>query len=568
MKKHYANIVIAGQAGQGLKTIEKVLSKICKKAGYHVFSTREYMSRIRGGVNTTTLIVSSPSSPMGANIRDIDLLISLTKDAVPHVSDRIKGGSLSVGENVDAVLEGKHYALSPDELSKEFGGTKFSSMIASGIVCGLLSIEEDEAKKQLQVIFSKKDQQVVDNNIKALSKGYRESENIRKQHDFDVQIERDRSCADDMYISGADTVAAGALAGGCTFVSSYPMSPATAVLTTLGNNARTFNIVVEQAEDEIAAANMAVGAWSAGGRALATTSGGGFALMTEGVSLAGMLESPMVVHVAQRPGPATGLPTRTAQGDLSFVLYGGHGYFPKAVFAPGTVSDGYEITARAFDTADRYQVPAIILTDQYYMDTHDMVRDIKIDSVPFKSHIVESDENYKRHVFTDSGISPRSIPGYGKGVVKLDSDEHDEEGHITESMNVRKQQVYKRRKKDRLLVENAVKPKVYGLERGPIAIIGWGSTEPIIQAALKMLGSEIITHIHYTQVFPLPEDTAEFLSGFESLYLVENSVTGSFAHVLAAHAGVQVTDTVLKYDGISFFVEELYERFRQLEKVL
>jgi 2-oxoglutarate ferredoxin oxidoreductase subunit alpha len=367
-----------------------------------------------------------------------------------------------------------------------------------------------------------------------------------------------------MYLAGSDTVAAGALAAGCTFVASYPMSPGTAVLSAMGERAREFGIVVEQAEDEIAAANMVVGAWYAGARAMATTSGGGYALMSEGLSLSGMTETPMVIHIAQRPGPATGLPTRTSQGDLAFAVDGGHGYFPRAVFAPGTVSDGYRITAHAFQTADAFQIPVLILTDQYYMDTHDTFSEIDTGEVPYERHVVKSDAEYMRYRFTDEVLSPRSVPGYGEGVVKVDSDEHDEAGHISESMEMRRRQVEKRRSKKMLLAREALAPKVAGGEQARVAVIGWGSTEPIIAEALRRIGDDRLAHVHFLQLYPLGEGVAELLGSYEKRILVEDSPVGAFADLLRRECGIDVEERILKDDGIAFYVEELIEAITEL----
>ena len=564
MEKRSVHIVIGGEAGQGLKTIEKVISKICKIAGFHVFSTREYESRIRGGVNTTSLVISSPRDPVGVNLRDIDVFISLTGEAVPHVEERLTESSIIVGENADAAARGNSYSMSLENMAKEIGGEKYASMIASGIACELLHIDEGDAEEGVRASFTDAGEEVIEKNLEAYQGGSREGGEIRRRFGFHMDLTSNKEATRAMYLAGSDTVSAGALAAGCTFVSSYPMSPGTAVLGTLGARAREFGIIVEQAEDEIAAANMVVAAWYAGARAMATTSGGGFALMSEGLSLAGMLETPMVIHIAQRPGPATGLPTRTSQGDLAFAVNGGHGYFPRAVFAPGTVADGYRITAHAFQTADAFQVPVMVLTDQYYMDSHYTLMELDTEEVPYESHVVASDGEYRRYRFTEEGISPRSVPGYGDGVVKVDSDEHDEAGHITESMEMRRWQVEKRREKELRMRRETLPPKVYGDEQASIAVIGWGSTEPIITEAIKRLGDTRLAHIHFLQLYPLGEEIAELLGDYDTRILVEDSPTGSFADLLQRECGIEVEERILKDDGYAFFAEELAEALGNL----
>lgn len=564
MERRSVHIVIGGAAGQGLKTIEKVISNICKKAGFHVFSSREYESRIRGGINTTSLLVSSPQDPLGANLRDIDLFISLTDEAVAHVSDRLTEESICIGENASAAERGRSYPMSAESMAKEIGGAKFASVLASGVACELLGIEEEQAEAGIRSGFSRAGEEVIEKNLQAYRRGMQEAEEIRRRLGFRMSMDSSEEAKRAMYLAGSDTVAAGALAAGCSFVAAYPMSPGTAVLTALGTRAREFGIVVEQAEDEIAAANMVVGAWYAGARALTTTSGGGFALMSEGLSLAGMTETPMVIHIAQRPGPATGLPTRTSQGDLAFAVNGGHGYFPRAVFAPGTVADGYRITAHAFQTADAFQVPALLLTDQYYMDSHDTLMELDTEEVPYESHVVESDEDYRRYAFGEEPVSPRSIPGKGDGVVKVDSDEHDEAGHITESMEMRRRQVEKRRRKELALRSEVLAPKLRGSDEASIAVVAWGATEPIVTEALRRLDDPRVAHIHFVQLYPLGEDIAELLGAYEKRILVEDSPTGAFGDLLMKECGIEMHDRILKDDGIAFYVEELLEALREL----
>ncbi len=248
------------------------------------------------------------------------------------------------------------------------------------------------------------------------------------------------------------------------------MSPATSVLVYLANHERSHSVLVEQAEDEIAAINMALGAWYAGARAMVTTSGGGFALMTEGISLSGITETPVVVHLAQRPGPGTGLPTRTEQGDLNHALYAGHGDFPRVILAPGTWEDGVTLSHQAFEIADAYQIPVFILTDQYYLDGEGIMEKIDFSKLERTNHVTKSDASYKRYKITDSGISERAIPGQGKGFVCVDSDEHTEEGRITESAEVRQKMMDKRMRK--LSAYKNIEPKIVGAKDYTTLVVG------------------------------------------------------------------------------------------------
>ena len=255
------------------------------------------------------------------------------------------------------------------------------------MLAGILEADQAILRDYLKKYFGGKKPEVIDHNCTAADLGYAAGRKLCEDGSLSFSIARDKKTADRILVNGAEAVAMGAIAGGCNFISSYPMSPSTGVLTFLASHDDTFNIVAEQAEDEIAAVNMAVAAWYAGARAMATTSGGGFALMGEGISLAGVLETPLVIHLAQRPGPGTGLPTRTEQGDLELALYAGHGEFPRVIYAPGTIEEAFLLSARAFNTADRFQVPVFVLTDQYTMDTYYDIPGFDLDATPVeKAH--------------------------------------------------------------------------------------------------------------------------------------------------------------------------------------
>jgi 2-oxoglutarate ferredoxin oxidoreductase subunit alpha len=317
-------------------------------------------------------------------------------------------------------------------------------------------------------------------------------------------------------------------------------------------------ILVDQAEDEIAAVNMSIAAWYAGARAIVSTSGGGLALMTEAISLSGIIETPIVFHLAQRPGPATGLPTRTEQGDLNLVLYAGHGEFPRIIYAPGNLQEAYELSAKAFNMADKYQVPVFVLTDQYFLDSFYNVDEMP--KVEIERYIIKTDENYKRYLLTEDGISPRGIPGYGKGLVRVDSDEHDEYGHITESAEVRKNMVEKRLKKMSKILQDVIPPKLFGSENYKYLIVTWGSTQLIVKEAIEKLGRKDIAMLHFSQVYPIPPIAENYLRKAERVIFLEQNATGQFANLVKlTFDGINTYRRILKYDGFSFSVEQVEE---------
>lgn len=556
-------IVLGGQAGQGIQTIEFILARVLKRSGYHVFSTKEYMSRIRGGLNTITLRVAD--RPVAALTSHIDILLPLDPGVPEHVGERMTADTVIVGDAGVLLAERGFLEVPLSSIAKEAGGKIYESTAAVGLLAGILQGDPAIMRDYLREYFKGKKPEVVDHNCIAADLGYEAGRKLHEGGSLSWSIARDRQAANRILVSGAEAVGMGAVAGGCNFVSSYPMSPSTAVLTFLASHDETFGIVAEQAEDEIAAVNMAVAAWYAGARAMATTSGGGFALMEEGISLAGVLETPLVIHLAQRPGPGTGLPTRTEQGDLELALYAGHGEFPRVIYAPGTIEEAFSLTARAFNVAARCQVPVFVLTDQYTMDTYYDLAGFDLDAVTVEKHLVETKPGYQRYRLTENGASPRGVPGFGSGLIAADSDEHDEDGHITESMAVRRAMVDKRLAKAGLIMEDPVPPVLTGPEDFKVLLAGWGSTCQAIREGLERSGRTDTAHLHFPQVYPLPHQALGYLEQAEKLIVIENNATAQFGRILTLHGGREPDGAVLKYDGLPFTVEELADAIREID---
>jgi 2-oxoglutarate ferredoxin oxidoreductase subunit alpha len=432
------------------------------------------------------------------------------------------------------------------------------------LLAGILNVEREVLDRYLRHHFAGKDETILHKNLEAARRGYEVSNELLRNGKIQIDLVKHNRTKDEILIDGVEALAMGAVAGGCNFLSFYPMSPSTAVAVLLAEHAKEFGMIVEQAEDEISAMNMGIGAWYAGARGLASTSGGGFALMVEGLSLAGMIESPMVVHIGQRPGPATGLPTRTEQGELLFALHSGHGEFPRIIFAPGTIEDCFDLAQRAFDLADQYQVPVFILTDQYLLESHSNIPSLDPARISLQKHFVETRQGYKRYQLTESGLSPRGIPGFGEGIVVLDSDEHDEEGHLTEDLELRTQMVNKRLKKLDLLRNDMIPPEVVGPKNYETLFIGWGSTYHIAKEALERLGREDTALLHFKQVYPLHPSTVGYLQKAKKRVTVENNRTGQFGRLIRMETGLDLHHKILKYNGLPFSVEELEEQMKSV----
>jgi 2-oxoglutarate ferredoxin oxidoreductase subunit alpha len=563
---------------RGIQTVEELLTRLFKRTGYNLFSTKEYLSRVRGGSNSTSLRISS--SGVRARLDRIDILFPLNRDALLHVAHRIADETIILGEK--EALAGPNEEGTQDsafdildiplsKIAKEIGGAIYSNIIAVGVIAALFNMQKEAIYNELERRFSSKGEAIVANNVRAVERGYEIGKDLADNGIVSINVEPKSDVVSDIVIGGGEAIGLGAIAGGCNFISSYPMTPSTSVLTFLAHHAKEFDIVVDQAEDEIAAMNMGIGAWYAGARAMVTTSGGGFDLMTEGLSLAGMLESPMVIHLGQRPGPATGLPTRTEQGDLELALYSGHGEFPRAILSPGTLEQAFELSAKAFEIADKYQAPVFIISDQYLVDTYYNLPRIDLRGREVISHIVKTIAGYSRYAITESGVSPRGIPGFGEGLVDVDSDEHDETGHITEDHKTRIKMVEKRLRKTALLKSEAIAPQVIGKNSNNVAVVCWGSVFNIAQEALnnlaKKTGQDNISLIHFSQVYPLHPMTEDILNGFDELAIVENNATFQFLRLLKAHTNMDIgrkfgNRKINRYDGLAFSVEELERRLK------
>ena len=343
--KQLISLVICGEARQGIQTVEMLLTRIFKLGGLNVFATKEYMSRVRGGSNSTQIIISSKK--VLAPLNRIDILIPLDQSALSHLKERMSKDTVILGEKEKVYSEQEILDVPFTKVAKEIGNPIFANIVAVGLIAAIFRINRQIPLEYTRKHFLTKGEKIIQGNMTAIKRGYElASDLIKKGRLAQLPIpvpDPQQNIKEEIILNGAEAVSLGAISGGCHFISAYPMSPSTGVLTFLSQHAEEFNIIAEQAEDEISAMNMALGAWYAGARGMVTTSGGGFALMQEGVSLAGMLELPVVIHLAQRPGPATGLPTRTEQGDLELALYSGHGEFPRIIYAPGGIQDLFHL---------------------------------------------------------------------------------------------------------------------------------------------------------------------------------------------------------------------------------
>jgi 2-oxoglutarate/2-oxoacid ferredoxin oxidoreductase subunit alpha len=540
------NIVIGGEAGQGLVTIGQVLAKGLVRRGYSIVVTQGYQSRIRGGHNT--FAIRAGVDEILAPKEAIDLLICLdAQTAVLHKSELSTGGLMVVDSREG---DGAPAIKVP---FKELAALKFANTVALGVAGALIGLPEEALGQSLKDFFGHKDPSLSEENRKALKAAYQwtdsQSPSFPKLPSSSTQPGR-------LMLNGNEAIALGAISAGLKFMSFYPMTPSTSIALTVAAQAEALGMIVEQAEDEIAALNMAIGASFAGAPSMVSTSGGGFALMVEGVSLAGMTETPVVIVVGQRPGPATGLPTRTEQAELEFILHAGHGEFPRAIFAPGSVEEGFHLIRKAFELAENFQTPIFLLTDQFWADSYRAVEPFEVKALsPVRPGADWSGPigSYQRYALTENGLSPRLLPGKTENLVVADSDEHTEDGHLTEDLSVRQKMVEKRLKKFEGLVREVVSPELRGDKAPEILLVSWGSNKgSVLEAAarLRLRGKRVGT-LHFSQVWPMvPAQFVGLLEEAREVVCVEGNAFGQLARLIRRETGFKITRRVSRYDGL------------------
>lgn len=550
------SILIAGAAGSGIKTLEMFLSHAFKESGFFLFSTKEYMSRVRGGSNSTLLSLSQ--TPVCAPVWKVDICIVLNNDAYRHVAQRLTEDTLVIG---DAKIDYDHSTIIQipmQESAKKHGDIRYANSYVAGFLYGLLGLDSSVLKTTIKKLFTKSSEE----NTIVMLEGVAFAKTFSTST-ITLSRQSVKATSPLQVMDGTTASGFGFLAGGCNFITSYPMSPSTGVFTFMASMVEHFDIVQEQSEDEIASLNMVLGAWYGGARAMTTTSGGGFALMGEALSLSGMSETPAVIYLAQRPGPATGLPTRTEQGDLNLALYIGHGDFGRIILAPGDLQECIELGVMAFDLADRIQMPVIYISDQYLADSTNLIETPNFSDYKTENHFVETAPDYVRYALEENGISPRGIPGYGEGIVVSDGHEHDQRGQITESRELRNQMVQKRVQKVAYAKSFALPPKQYG--EGEIAIIGWGSTKGVIAEVLERISDKRLFQIHFSWVHPLNLKDLEILKSTKANIVIENNATGQFSEILKSY-NIVVKERILQVNGFAFFADQLEETLKKVLK--
>jgi 2-oxoglutarate ferredoxin oxidoreductase subunit alpha len=575
MTKNSVNIKLGGEAGQGVESSGMGFARAIARAGLHIFGVQDYMSRIRGGHNWYQIRVSE--RPLYAHEPKIQLLLAFDERTVrEHLDEVVEGGAVIYDEGLkvdEDEIKSKGVIPMPMpllKLAEELGGSKLMlNTAAVAAAAGILEFDLSYPESVIRDSFGRrKGSEIADRNIRVANAAYEEARR-RYAHLFEWKLEAIPDAPKKMVLNGNQALGLGAIAAGCKFCCGYPMTPASSLLEFMFAQARRFNLVVRQIEDEIGALLHAIGAAHAGVRAMTCTSGGGFSLMVEALSLAGSTETPVVVVVAQRPGPATGMPTRTEQGELLFTLFAGHGEFPRAVLAPGSVEQCVYEMARAFNLAEKYQMPVIVLTDAFLANS---LRSVDMDAIDFRKITENIDrgklilphehekidealkDGYRRYEFAEDGISLRIPPGHPKAIYSVAGEEHTPEGFIDweERADNRVKMMQKRMRKLEVAVSDMKLPQLYGPQDAELTLVCWGSSlGPTLEAMERLNDNGVRTNLlQFIDIHPLDwESVADILANCRRWVSVEGNYSAQLSRWIRMNTGLKPAGTVTRYDG-------------------
>lgn len=556
---------IGGKAGYGIMVTGLIFSKVFSRSGYHVFDTVEYPSLIRGGHNFYE--VRAEDEEVHSHKGTADILVALNKETVDlHKKCISENGAIIFDSNDTKIAQGETrkdillYDVPLLEISKKIcGKDMMRNTVALGASLAIIDYDFNVLADVLKDIFNDKGNEIVGQNIASAKAGY---DHVKDKYKNPFKISM-KKISDErkMLITGNEAIAIAAIRAGCKFYSAYPMTPASSILHYMA--AHDKRIVVKQTEDEIAAIHAAIGASFVGARSMTATSGGGFCLMTEGLGLAAMTETPLVLVLAQRAGPSTGLATRTEQADLKFALNASQGEFPRIVMAPGDVEECFCLTLKAFNLADKYQVPAIIMTDKHLSESHKAAERFDTSYIVERS-IISGDkdvkDDFKRFEGTKTGVSPRTLPGH-KGIFRAPSYEHDEHGWNVEGPEDRIIMADKRFRKLKFILNEVPSPKLYGKKNADITIVGWGGTKGAILEAMKLLKEDKVNanFIHFSFISPFKADAVtRMLKSAKKTIIIEQNRTLQLAGIIKENTGLSFGHSFSKSDGRQMLPSEIY----------
>lgn len=567
---------VGGQQGEGIESTGEIFSIALNRLGYYLYGYRHFSSRIKGGHTNNKIRVSTTEIRSIAD--DLDILVAFDQETIDvNYKELHEKGIIIADSRINPKkpedTKASMYAVPFTEIATDLGTSLMKNMVAVGASCAILNLDINVFQDVVQEIFGKKGQQVVDKNMEAIKAGY---DYLKQQLTDSTQL-MELEKADGkkrLFMIGNDAIALGALAGGCRFMAAYPITPASEIMEYLIKHLPPLGGAVIQTEDEIAAATMAIGANYGGVRAITASAGPGLSLKMEAIGLSGMTETPLVIVDTQRGGPSTGLPTKQEQSDLMAMIYGTHGEIPKIVLAPSTVQEAFYDTAEAFNLAEEYQCPVIVLSDLQLSLGKQTVEPLDYSKVEIRrgklveGELPETDGYFKRYEVTEDGVSPRVIPGQKYGVHHVTGVEHDETGKPSEAPANRIAQMDKRFRKLANIKFNTPVYKNAPHEEADLLIIGFNSTRGAIEEAVTRLEKDglKVNHAHIRLIHPFPTDEVlPLVNSAKKVAVIENNATGQLANIITMNVGnIGKINKVLKYNGNPFLPHEVYTKCKEL----
>ncbi|MEM4159166.1 MAG: 2-oxoacid:acceptor oxidoreductase subunit alpha [Candidatus Anstonellales archaeon] len=554
------NIKVAALAGEGAFSIGNLLAKLFAKLGYNVVAYPEYPSLIKGGLNVIHVRISDRE--IHSPVHRTDILLSIGKDGYKFLKNSLHEDSIVIGdESIDDGIKVPINSL----IQQHNLNPKVKNILITSVLLGILNYPKDYVDRAIVNMFGNKSKDILESNLKAVQIGY----DLSKDHRTDLSVKR--IDMEKVVVSGNEAFGLGAIAGGMKIASFYPMTPASSLFHFLINVKDLAKIYVIQAEDEIAAANIAIGANYAGVRALTGTSGGGFALMTETVSMAGIAETPIVFFISQRVGPSTGMPTWTEQADLFQIWGAGQGDFPKIILAPGNVEQAYRYMGNAFNLAQKYQLPVFVLSDKFLSESYFSIS--QLPSIPVETgkiiyedipEVLSVGQRFLRYKLEDDGISSMPVPGVKNGMHIASSYEHMQDSFTTENFSERKRQVEKRARKIETIIENEnPKPDVY-TKKADKAIVCWGSQLLPMLEVFREIDFDLI---HFSWLYPINiQYTEQILKRYRTIGFIENNSNMAFYRFLRMFVDVKADFNIIKYTGRQFFPHQILDALDRLQE--
>lgn len=567
-------VKIAGESGMGVNSVGEIVTKALKNTGMFVFGYREYPSLIKGGYSSFQIDISDKK--INSSSKECDILLSISRVSLHSYIKTVRAGGSIIHSVIKCIFTPEEQKIIDEksltviyvparEIAIKVGGNKImANTVMLGAIWQALNLDISQLKTMIEEQFVKKPD-VIPSNIKCLETGF--TYDLTGVNKSQLSLRKTENFTDDLLLTGNHSISLGAVAGGVRAFYAYPMTPSSSILSYLSTITHKTGMLVKQIEDEISVANMAIGSMFAGARTMIATAGGGFDLMTETVSLSGITETPFMCVIAQRPGPATGLPTWTSSSDLNIAVYGGHGEYTRLVLAASDIESCYLLTQVGLNLAEKYQIPVLLLTEKQIAESFFQV-DKMPEAIPVERFLLSDEEaqtvqSEDRFRITETGVSKRWLPGQSDVVYNANSDEHLEDGSLTEEADEAWAMYSKRLRKEETLLAELPEPVVYGDSNPDISFVGWGSVKNTMLDVLSCISDytdKKVAYLHYEYLYPVrTQALKEFAKNSKRLVLIENNATGQLGQILTAKTEIPFWEKLLKCDGRPFFFEDVID---------